>query len=872
MISAQADVAGTITCSVAAPGSFVDDAAATPVACAPGTFSVGAKTSCQVCAVGKYQPNYAETQCLAAPPGRFVDKPGSSASQTCAPGTYSLGSSTTCRNCSAGTYTPFSEASSCELAEPGHYVSENGATTQTPCSRGTFSGGSGASNCSVCLAGSLQSNVAQSACILAAPGQFVNSIGANTSKACPPGEYSGGGAEECTPCDVGSFNALEGAASCKACPATMTTTRTGQTYCDACIRSYFFNSLLFETEFDSSLLEDGNQQCVQCCERCEDLCDVDDEDCVRCDADGADLAALDVKRGWWRATGTSLKIYQCPFDRACRGGTSTTVRSQCFDGHYGALCGACRRDYNYEVTSNRCRRCSGLLASVARLGNICILLLCLLSILILLLYALAPVYGVDRWSSPRHLVRGAWHWATTYVDDVRPVVDNSNNITTNLDEQSRRARRQKLIKSIRTKMKLIIAAWQIGSSTQSVFIWQVRWPPIFDLVTHMFGVFGFALFDVGSFKCLFAWSFFDKLLFVTIAPFGVVALGTGIYCGIQRGKLKTEADRRRVFSNVTYASLLFIYIILPSIATTVLTYFSCARFDRGDENDLRVIGVELSIKCTSKRYRRWAIYDALMIVMWPVGVTLGIGVLLWRNRSKLNPKLPDPQNNQPQTPAEHRRDLAERRHAKVMDELAKLELRDKDESLTGLEFLFEDYKCRSYLFPIFELARRLVLSSVLAIFYPGSMQQVVVGLLGAMLSYVIYSYMEAFIEEDDDIVSKVAQGELVLIYFAALAVYISDTADQKREVFQGDLFGLLLVAVFFASFFVAIYLILLDLFGYAALLNVVHQAQLVAHRRFSHHPPTAPTDQKGDEIKDPDPQDATRGVELVQNRHDANIV
>ena len=60
------------------------------------------------------------------------------------------------------------------------------------------------------------------------------------------------------------------------------------------------------------------------------------------------------------------------------------------------------------------------------------------------------------------------------------------------------------------------------------------------------------------------------------------------------------------------------------------------------------------------------------------------------------------------------------------------------------------------------------------------MQQLVVRLLGAMLSYVVYSYYEAYIADDDDTVATIAQGQLVLIYFAALAIYTSDVSDQKR--------------------------------------------------------------------------------------------
>ena len=76
----------------------------------------------------------------------------------------------------------------------------------------------------------------------------------------------------------------------------MTTTGEGNAHCDACIKSYFWNSLHLKDTFDPA---DNEAQCVDCCVRCADVCDVDDEgDCVTCDEDGIVLETLDIQRGW----------------------------------------------------------------------------------------------------------------------------------------------------------------------------------------------------------------------------------------------------------------------------------------------------------------------------------------------------------------------------------------------------------------------------------------------------------------------------------------------------------------------------------------------------------------------------------------------
>jgi len=204
--------------------------------------------------------------------------------------------------------------------------------------------------------------------------------------------------------------------------------------------------------------------------------------------------------------------------------------------------------------------------------------------------------------------------------------------------------------------------------------------------------------------------------------------------------------------------------------------------------------------------------------------------LLFKHRTKLSPQV-----DREHTSQDHARGFLRerRRHFVALGELAKIEIRNADESIAGLEFLYEEYEPRCYLFPIFEMARRLFLTSVLAVFYPGSMQQVLVGLLGAMSSFLVYNHYEAFIEDDDDMVASVAQGQLVLIYFGALAVYVSDVTDQKREVFSGAAFGVVLVLIFFTSFVVAAYTVMLNVFGDASLRTTSSRISTVVSRTMS---------------------------------------
>jgi len=773
------------------------------------------RDSCSECPIGKHLEDPGEetrrwwlhddpSDCVDCPAGRFANK---TASRSCMP-------------CAAGTFAPNAGSIVCTVAEPGFYVGD-AATFQSPCPAGRTSVGA-ADACVPCARGQFQPEPESTQCRPADPGSYVDTEAATETRPCPPGTFSLGGSEKCVPCPVGTFNPRRGEASCVGCPSPTTTRRQGAEYCDACIRSYFWNSLYWTDDFDRGLVQNGTQ-CVDCCSRCEDVCDVEDDGpCVKCDDDGAELETLEVKRGWWRATKHALEVYACPLDRSCRGGSSTADSERCYDGHVGALCGACDENYDFDVARNRCVGCTSAGEVLVRSGNLCLVGL------------IAGLVGLALYA--RYCNRKRWRWQAAWVWLKESALQGALSASTDLgvaegiseaidegdevQDDDRARRKQRFRKSVLTKLKIIVAAMQIASSTDTVLL-HVRFPAVFSKFTNVFGIFGFFFFDVGSFRCLFQWSYFHKLVFVTVAPALVPPLAAGPYWLLQRrrGKLDTEGGRRDVTATLTYATLLFLYVVLPSVSTYLITFFSCQRFDRGNRGDLRVIATELSIRCTSRRYRRWACYAVLMIAVWPGGATMGLALLLWKHRAKLNPRVTSPMEF---PTALTSRDLDgfardRRRYSQAMEQLRKVAARNDDEAVKGLAFLFEEYEPRCYLFPVFELARRLFLSSVLAAFYPGSMQQAVVGLLGAMLSYVVYSHYEAFIEDDDDVVATVAQGQLVLIYFAALAVYTSDVGDEKRGFFSSGLFGAVLILVFFASFIVAVYVTLLEVFGYSSL-------------------------------------------------------
>jgi len=302
----------------------------------------------------------------------------------------------------------------------------------------------------------------------------------------------------------------------------MTTSQQGnKTFCDACTEGHFWNTL----EWDRTGLwrNKTTQGCIECCVRCEDACFLDDEDsCLRCDQDDIDLEFLDVKEGWWRATPEAMKVYRCPLDGSCRGGNSTVESKQCESGYIGAVCGACDKNFDSELGGERCSKCASVQKMAKRAGNLALSLVFGAAFLYLLcswLYSRAVSGGADGTSasgaadatsatvSARHANNHNWwtlwwrrsccsvsgcdneaptagrrgtvfpfcSWRLSALD--KRIIQFFKALCFNKQRDAKVAVQEHLVgennlipKSIWTKIKIVVAAWQIAAAAEEVAV------------------------------------------------------------------------------------------------------------------------------------------------------------------------------------------------------------------------------------------------------------------------------------------------------------------------------------------------------------------------------------------------------------------
>ena len=313
-------------------------------------------------------------------------------------------------------------------------------------------------------------------------------------------------------------------------------------------------------------------------------------------------------------------------------------------------------------------------------------------------------------------------------------------------------------------------------------------------------------------------SYFDTLLVITLSPFFVFLII--LLLSLLRMWRTTDTDaKHNARSTMYYLLLLYTFIILPGCASTSFRYFGCSNFDMGEAaDDIAVLDIDPNIICNVKHYDKWMPYVVLMIIIYPIGVPLTSYAMLWRMRDMLDPPVDVAEERE----GTHGRSMNagvvfaadQKYHAMVLQQTMKMEIRETKykREIQPVLFLVEEYEPRCYWFATFECLRRILMTGGLTIFDAEGPIRVAVGLMIAMVSYRVYSCYRPFISDDNDTISEVAQTQLVIVFFAALMLFVQ-AGEGNESGLSTTIFSTALLLIFFAGFAIAIYFVFAEAVG-----------------------------------------------------------
>jgi hypothetical protein len=202
-------------------------------------------------------------------------------------------------------------------------------------------------------------------------------------------------------------------------------------------------------------------------------------------------------------------------------------------------------------------------------------------------------------------------------------------------------------------------------------------------------------------------------------------------------KTVSKAGRSQAVHQTLKWTLIILELILPSISTTIADAFSCTTY----END-SFLQVQLTIACDDSPYRRsWKTFAIMMILIYPVGVNLGLFGLLHRNWNEISNVMKRVQL----------RDNGGR-SAGLVDDLVNLEPGSVSAECQFLAYHYEIFGPNYWWFGVFSLVIRILQTSVLS-FYSRTCVQATFATTFTLVAMCVQSQHPPYLKESDSLVS-----------------------------------------------------------------------------------------------------------------------
>lgn len=308
------------------------------------------------------------------------------------------------------------------------------------------------------------------------------------------------------------------------------------------------------------------------------------------------------------------------------------------------------------------------------------------------------------------------------------------------------------------------------------------------------------------FDCLLPYDFISGLFVRTLVP--LVVVGALLLAGRVQGRRGNEAlsylltnggvllvflvyvskrdsNLRPLPVDLCLSCVIDVRILLwqPSITQTVFKFFQTKTFD-GDYGEFLI--ADYSINTAGAAYAAITPFAVAMVFVWPVGVPCLIAALLWRNRAPLLEIRRRERLLGVGTVYDHdewkahvNEETRRRRESFAPDA--------KDEAEVDVEgylwSLTESYRASAFYFEVLEYTlQKLTLVGVLCFIQPGSLEQLVIGLIVCFVYMAIVSCLMPFASNLDNLLACVTQFALFVSMLTAVIIEHGNTTTPQAVV------------------------------------------------------------------------------------------
>ena len=771
------------------------------VQCPVSTWCAGGRTAPKNCSVGSFANETGQSSCAECSAGRFQGRQGQTACSECPAGHF----------CEAG-------AAVETACEPGRFGSASGlraADDCEPCPVATYcvSGSQEPSACPAGRYGGVES-LTDDRCSGACAAGYVCELGSSSAvaSACPAGRFNGagGGAQEldCLECILGFYCPLA-AAEPVPCPPN-TTQRAAAVGARSVAECRCQTSFFLSTPAGCAAADlTGGDADAGCTERwqCEPC-----PDGVVCETPDVELVSLEVLPGYWRQDPYSAEMRTCHTPAACLGGNDSTAPGLCRAGHHGPYCALC--DEGLYTSFNLCEPCEGS-------GLTVWLPLIVLGALMLLALAVAAVARLRRRAGDEAAAdegEAGGNKSTAAVSDTSMSARLKRRAkslhkqaeergVTNTAGIGYRSVMEVMRSSVSSggggggggaKLKILVSFYQVLGGLNIVF--DIPYPQAYlSVLNAIASIVSLELPNLMPLGCfLTSFNFYSELVLVTAAPTGLIGLGA---CGsVAAERLGARAQARgddalslrmeKARTGLQTGCFLVLWFIYPACCAKIFHFFVC---DTMPDGTTRYLRVDYSIDCDAPERFGYMLYAVLMGLLYPVGTPLVFWLFLRREADDLRQIRFHEQalhadrqflqsakalqelheataakastKSRPRAVSAVDQDALVRAERSAVEHERRVDARKKELS-PFVEKLTDGYAMRCSHFEVFECVRKIALVGIPALFTPGSVTQLMLGLLVCFISFGIYTYFKPYARHHDDFLQRVAQ---VQIFFALLS-------------------------------------------------------------------------------------------------------
>ena len=583
---------------------------------------------------------------------------------------------------------------------------------------------------------------------------------------CPKGYWCSAG--NTVPCPKNTYNEeidMIDQGSCTTCPAYAFTDGESKTSLADCI-----------CEVDHyALWRGGELSCISCPVG------------ANCSEPGSTFEHLPLDEGYWRAHSNTTDVRRCPgsiLGSGCVGcggdRCSAASFTGCRNGTGGPYCGLCAsvdsgRVY-YDKDSMECKACresEGVPLLV--LGSV-VIALCLISL-------------CRCWHKQRRakVTQAAARKQSTHRPHIK-------------EQQQWWARHWQSIKRrLAIKIKILFGFYQIATKVGDTYL--VSFPRSVETTLEFVSFVNLELDGFGlPLACVSLGSFQTRLLFIMLAPVGVlacmmvagclhrdrshereVAERRGSALGPSVGVADNEKSRMGRMSSrvagrasVAHAEQLSVaakhsfyafipmalrvsFLAFPTVSSLAFKAFRCDDLDHGDESPgVAVMAADFAVVCWdadgdfTAEYSQIRLLAGLAILLYPVAVPCAYVGLFWKVRHP------------------------------VWDE-------EPTMLSSSVRFLTGEYDKAFFFWELVEVLKKLVLVGAMSVVVPGEINQLVIGFIIVLCFLVALMVAKPYKRPEDDVIALTSGFSLVMFFFFSLILKYQTLTEAVQSSLTGQL-------------------------------------------------------------------------------------